>query len=293
MGRGGLSRLLSLAHTRRQGGVGARLIFSDSPSPACGGEALIGFSAPPPTASQWEGGVARGTLDFEPPASPSPFPVGRVDITRLFGLALAPSPVGRGGPARLFGLALARCPRRSRQWDGREALLNFSASLSPTWGGDAARHFNPALAHLPVGRGEPRPRPLASGEGRPRSSFRPRPRPPAAPLAPMGRFSALRLHPRPLGEVASLVSSASSLPTSQWGGEALLGYSASPSLTGRAARASGKGAPLSSRLGGATPIGSSTSPSPTRQWGGGSLALPHSPVGRGGPTRLFSLALAR
>ena len=109
----------------------------------------------------------------------------------------------------------------------------------------------------------------------------------------MGRFSALRLHPRPLGEVASLVSSASSLPTSQWGGEALLGYSASPSLTGRAARASGKGAPLSSRLGGATPIGSSTSPSPTRQWGGGSLALPHSPVGRGGPTRLFSLALAR
>ena len=176
---------------------------------------------------------------------------------------------------------------------GREALLNSSASLSPTWGGDAARHFNPALAHLPVGRGEPRPRPLASGEGRPRSSFRPRPRPPAAPLAPMGRFSALRLHPRPLGEVASLVSSASSLPTSQWGGEALLGYSASPSLTGRAARASGKGAPLSSRLGGATPIGSSTSPSPTRQWGGGSLALPHSPVGRGGPTRLFSLALAR
>ena len=86
---------------------------------------------------------------------------------------------------------------------GREALLNSSASLSPTWGGDAARHFNLALAHSPVGKG-----------GRRFSGFQP------------------RSGSRPLGEEAPLGPSASPLPTCKWGGEALLGRgSPSASLT--------------------------------------------------------------
>ena len=154
---------------------------------------------------------------------------------------------------------------------GREALLNSSASLSPTWGGDAARHFNLALARSPVGRGEPRPRPLASGEGRPRSSFglaldrRPR------RSRQWGASQLFVFTPRPFGGEASFVSSASSSPTSQWGGGALLGYSASPSLTGRAARASGKGALLNL---------STWRDHANRLF---NLALAHSPVGRGEP----------
>ena len=98
----------------------------------------------------------------------------------------------------------------------------------------------------------------------------------------MGRFSALRLHPRPFGGEASLVSSASSshhFPVGR-GGPARLFRPRHRSLAALLAPA-GRARSSIFRLGGTTPIGSSTSPSPTHRWGR-----------EGGASQAFSLAQA-
>ena len=155
----------------------------------------------------------------------------------------------------------------------------------PIWRGGIVRLFSLVFAHFPVGRGGPArlfglaiahwPRCSRQWEGRAPQSFD----------LEGPRQSALQPRPRPL---ASGEGGASPSPTLQWGGEALLGFSASPSPADRAARASGEGErrsstlrPHSRPLGGVTPLGTSTSPSPTHRWGR-----------EGGASQAFSLAQA-